>query len=139
MPGMRGQMFQRPIQRAHPPAGDQPERHRRKRRPEFRGADLGGLAAGEFAHQHQRVDVAGLALIGAHARGRVALQMLDRTIILLRGETDVARPTHRSANRRIACPGTPDNWVAASDRPAPAAGAAGTAPPRASAAPSSAA
>ena len=83
------------------------------------GAHRRGFAARGLAHQHQRVDVAGLALIGAHAGGGVALQMLDRAVILPCRQTDVARRSHRFANRRIACPPRRGVCGCASERPAP--------------------
>ena len=52
-------------------------------------ANLRDLAAKGIGKDCQPVDVRGLALVGGHAKGRVALQMLDRLISLARGEADI--------------------------------------------------
>ena len=91
VPLVRRKILQRADKQvADPPASQQAEGDRRKRRTELGGAHLGGLAPRELSHQHQRIDVAGLTLISAHSGGGVALQMLDRSIIFLRGEPDIA-------------------------------------------------
>ena len=42
-------------------------------------------------HDGERVDVAGLALVGAHAERGVALQMLDRLVALLMGDGEIVQ------------------------------------------------
>ncbi len=120
MPGVRGQELQRPVQLAHAPPDEGAERHRHERRPEARRADhLRGLPAA-LAHEHERIDVAGLALVGPHAGGGVTLQMLDRAVVLAPGELDVgtrdivlqvdellAGKTGHARNRRAASPPRP--------------------------------
>ena len=63
--------------------------HRRVRRPEDRGADLGDRAAGDLGHDREAGDVRRLALVGRHAERGVALQVLDRAEALVVGERDV--------------------------------------------------
>ena len=64
-------------------AGERAERDRRVRRTEGRRADRGDrLLAAALGHEREADDVAGLALVGAHAERRVALQVLDRAIAL---------------------------------------------------------
>src|SRR5437867_297912 len=67
------------------------DRHRRIWRAKRRRADLRDSAAGDLAEQAERDDVAGLALIDAHAGGGVALRMLDRYVTFARGESEVER------------------------------------------------
>ena len=50
----------------------------------------GNRHAERLGQQREPDDVAGLALVGAHAERRVALQVLDRAVALARGERDVA-------------------------------------------------
>ena len=69
--------------------GERAERHRRVRRAERRRADLRNRHAELGGQQREADDVAGLALVGAHAERRVALQMLDRAVAFARRERDV--------------------------------------------------
>ena len=46
-------------------------------------------APGQGGEQREGGDVAGLALVGAHAKRRIALHVLHRAIALARGERDV--------------------------------------------------
>ena len=66
------------------------QRHWRVRRPKRGGTDLRYRHVEQLSHQRESEHVAGLALIGTHAERRVALQMLDRLVVLARGESDVA-------------------------------------------------
>ena len=91
VPILVGQPLERTVQGARPPADDQAQRHGSEGGPESRGAHVRRFAAGKFAHQHQRIHVAGLALIGPHAGGRVALEVFDGAIIFARSETDIVR------------------------------------------------
>ena len=56
--------------------GEHADGDRRVGRPERRRADLRDIPAQLLRHDRQRIDVAGFALIGAHAHGGIALQML---------------------------------------------------------------
>ena len=53
------------------------------------GADGRDRDAALAGHDRQRIDVAGLALVGAHAGGGVALDVLDRLEALAHGEAEV--------------------------------------------------
>ena len=70
-------------------ARDRSERDRRVRRPERGGADRGNLGAQRGGEHRESVDVAGAALIGAHAEGGVALEVLDRGVAFAHRELDV--------------------------------------------------
>src|SRR5437764_7733862 len=59
-------------------------------------ADLGGILSGVPAHEDQRVDVARLALVGPHAGGGIALQMLDGAVALASGERHIRSEEHTS-------------------------------------------
>ena len=61
------------------------------RRAEGGGAGLGDAAAGGAGKDRERVYVRGLALVGRHAGGGVALEMLDRGEAFLRRKVHVAR------------------------------------------------
>ena len=74
--------------------GDRAEAHRRVRRAPGGRADLArpggkGPSGERLGQDADRVDVAELALIGAHPRRGVALHVLHRAEALLRGEPDV--------------------------------------------------
>ena len=69
--------------RAHGAARDGAHGERRIGRPERRRARLRDRDAAIFRHQRERVDVRRLALVGAHAERRIALQVLDRAIAFL--------------------------------------------------------
>ncbi len=58
-------------------------------RPEGGGAGLGNADPAQPRHDGKGVDVAGLALVGAHAERRVALQMLDGLVALLMGQGQI--------------------------------------------------
>ena len=72
-------------------AGEHAVAHRGVRRPEGGGAGLGDAATRGRGEDRERVDVRGLALVGRHAGGGVALEMLHRAEAFLRGEMHVAR------------------------------------------------
>src|SRR5438874_2469643 len=59
-------------------------------RPERRGFTRFERDVASLCHQLDGVDIAGLALLGAHAQRGVALEMLDRAKALAPGELDVA-------------------------------------------------
>ena len=67
------------------------EAHRRVRHAECRQADLRNGFAERARHDTERVQVGGLALIGRHARGGVALDVLDGVEPLAGCEQQVAR------------------------------------------------
>ena len=74
---MRGQEPPRRVSRAELPAGKSAERNRRVRRAKGRRADLGRAFRRHFRDGQECVEVRGLALVGRHAAGRVALQVLE--------------------------------------------------------------
>src|ERR1700689_1886755 len=57
--------------------------NRRKRWTKRRGRTRRYGCAAETRHDADGIDVAGLALLGAHAQGRVALQMFRRAVAFL--------------------------------------------------------
>ena len=65
------------------------EGHRRVGRPEGRRADLRHGLVERLGDEAQRGHVGGLALVGRHAGGGVALDVLDRLEALAHGEPDV--------------------------------------------------
>ena len=75
--------------RAHRAACNRAHSERRVRRAESGGARVRNGDAAIFGHQGQRIDVGGLALVGAHAERGVALQVLDRAIAFLMRDLDV--------------------------------------------------
>ena len=68
---------------------DRAQRHRRVRRPEGGRADAGDRPLESLGEERKPDDVGSLALVGAHAERRVALEMLDRLVALARRERDV--------------------------------------------------
>ena len=70
-------------------AGERAERDRRVGRAIGRGADLGDGLAERIGGDGKAVDVRELALIGAEAQRRIALDVLDRAIVLAHGEMNV--------------------------------------------------
>ena len=70
-------------------AGEGAEGRRRVGRPEGGEADLRRLLAERVGGDHQAVDVRHLALVGRHAVGGVALDVLDRAHALADREADV--------------------------------------------------
>ena len=89
VPGVHRRAPHRIEQRAAVAAGDRAEGHRRVGRAEGRDADLRDALAGRRGDDAERVDVAGLALVGAHAGRGVALDVLDRAIALAQRKADV--------------------------------------------------
>ena len=78
-------------QRAHVAPGERPEGDRRVGWAEG-GVTVGGdVGAAEAGQDGEAGDVGGLALVGAHAERRVALQVLDRGIAFARRQRDVGR------------------------------------------------
>ena len=75
--GMRRQQAPRRIARADLAACQRTERHGCVGRTERRRSDLGGMALSELRDRQERIEIARLALVGGHAAGRVALQVLD--------------------------------------------------------------
>src|SRR5947207_1434351 len=71
--------------------GERADCDRRVGRPEGRRADRWDRSAAELGHEGERVDVARLALVGAHALRGVALQMLDGPVALAIRQADVIR------------------------------------------------
>ena len=59
--------------------------HWLKRWAELGCANLGRRALRECTHQNNCIDIARLALVGGHAHGGVALEVFNRSKILLRG------------------------------------------------------
>ena len=88
--GSRRQPLQWPVAPSHAPARETP-RLTGANGGRNRVVPTGRCSAGFSSHQHQRVDVGGLSLIRAHARRRIALQVLDRAVIFARREADVVR------------------------------------------------
>ena len=80
---------QRTEVRADLAAGERAERDRRVGRPEGRRPDRVDRLVAQVRHQGEADDVAGLALLGAHAERGVALEMLDRLVALAMGERHV--------------------------------------------------
>ncbi len=80
--------------------------------------------AGVLGHLQQRIDVAGLTLVGPHAGGRVALEVLDRAVVLARRKLHVLR-RHVVLQVDELLAGTPATRVIASAAPLRPAGAAG--------------
>ena len=68
---------------------DRGKAHRHIGRAEGRDAGFAHFAAFERREHGETVDVRGLALVGSHAERRVALQMLDRDVVLAHRERDV--------------------------------------------------
>src|SRR5665213_4184127 len=66
-------------------AGEAAQRHRRVGRPEGRCTDRRDRLAAQLSKQGESGDVARLALVGAHAESRIALEMFDRAISFARG------------------------------------------------------
>src|SRR4029077_5367732 len=119
VPGVRGQELERPVQLAHAPPDEGAERHPQGRRPEAGGADGLRWLAAALAHEDERIDVAGLALVGPHAGRGVPLQMLDRAVVLAPGELDVrARDIVLQVDELL--PGNAGNARDLSARPRPA-------------------
>ena len=87
--GLERQAPERIDERTSPPAGDDAHRHGDERRAIGGRSGLVDGAAGERRHRGEAVDVGRLALIGRHAKRRVALQVLDRDVALARGKRDV--------------------------------------------------
>ncbi len=79
----------RRVELADLPPGERAERDRRVRRAECGRAHGVGRAARQRGDGQQRVQVAGLALVHRHARGRVALQVLDGIEALAQRKIDV--------------------------------------------------
>ena len=76
---------------ARAPSSQGRQGHRLERGTELRRAHLCGGPARVCTHQHQGIDIAGLTLIGGHAHGGVALQVLHRSVVLARGQGHVVR------------------------------------------------
>ncbi len=89
VPGMQRRLPERTVERAPRLAGEGADRHRHEGKAGTDGAALRDAAAGKAGHDREAVDIGGLALVGCHAERGVALQMLDRDVILSRGERDV--------------------------------------------------
>ena len=75
--------------RADLAAGDGAERDGIVGRTEARRPDFGNTGAAGLGHDGKAVDVGGLALVGGHAEGGVALQVLDRLEALALGQAHV--------------------------------------------------
>ena len=89
MPVIHPGQARRVEQRADISPGDGPDAGRRVGHAEGGGANFRYLAAKGVGEDRQPVDVRCLALIGRHAKGGVAFQMLDRLVSLARGEADI--------------------------------------------------
>ena len=72
-------------------AGQRAEAHRRVGRPVGGGAHLGRVHTERARGEKHAVDVGQLALVGAEAQRRVALDMLDRVVVLAHRQRDVGR------------------------------------------------
>ena len=91
MPVMHGGAPHHVRKRAHVAPGQRPEGDRRVGRAEGGVASLGNVGAAEAGQDGEAGDVGGLALVGPHAKRRVAFQVLDRAIALARRQRDVGR------------------------------------------------
>jgi hypothetical protein len=69
--------------------GEETERDRHIGRAERGRGGLADVAAGQRGEQCEAGDIAGLALVDAHAQGRVALQMLARDKAFARRQRDI--------------------------------------------------
>ena len=86
MPRVARHALEWPITAARPSGGQCAECHWFEGRAEFGGAHLARRSLGHRAHQDQRIDIAGLTLVGGHARRCVALEVLHRAVVLACGQ-----------------------------------------------------
>ena len=89
MPAVDRRLAHRIGQRADLAPGQQPEADRRVGWAEGGGADARNVRVHDLRQDRETGDVAGLALVGAHAHGGVALEMLGRAVALAHGERHV--------------------------------------------------
>src|SRR5205085_8906836 len=57
----------------------------------------------QTGHHRERVDIAGLALIGSHSQRGVALQVLDRTIALLVSDRSEEHTSELQSQSNLVC------------------------------------
>src|SRR5882757_7392031 len=70
--------------------GESADRNRNLRRPGSSDAGLRDGLSGELGHNGEAIEVRGLALVGRHPEGGVALEMLDRAKALAHRHRDIA-------------------------------------------------
>ncbi len=115
VPGVHRRAPDRVEQGAGVAPDDRAEGDRRVGRAEGGDAELGNALAGDLRDDAERVDVAGLALVGAHAGRGVALDVLDRAVALPERQREVGGgdvvlqiDERFSPRRRQACRNLPD-------------------------------
>ena len=91
VPAVRGHQAPRCVPVAIDSRRQRAHRHGRVHRTEGRGTDLGNGSTCLLRQQRHCAQIAGLALVDRHARGRIALHVLDGREILARGEFDIRR------------------------------------------------
>src|SRR5262249_55824434 len=86
---MCGQQATRRVAIPRLPSRQRAERYGQIWGPISRRADALRRLPVELCYRQERIQFAGLALIDRHARGRVALQMLDRLVSLAQRKLDI--------------------------------------------------